>query len=47
MADSGFARQTLPQLITTIRSDVLSRSTPAELRRSDAEVYARVHCITG
>lgn len=25
MADSGFARQTLPQLITTIRSDVLSR----------------------
>ncbi|WP_407321759.1 baseplate J/gp47 family protein [Dickeya ananatis] len=46
MADSGFSRQTLPQLITTIRSDVLSRlaadSTLAELRRSDAEVYARV-----
>ncbi|MCZ0823719.1 baseplate J/gp47 family protein [Dickeya solani] len=46
MADSGFSRQTLPQLITTIRSDVLSRlaadSTLAELRRSDAEVYGRV-----
>ncbi|WJY13598.1 baseplate J/gp47 family protein [Pectobacteriaceae bacterium CE90] len=46
MVDSGFSRQTLPQLITTIRSDVLSRlsadSTLAELRRNDAEVYSRV-----
>jgi len=46
MTDSGFSRQTLPQLITTIRSDILTRlaadSTLAELRRTDAEVYARV-----
>lgn len=46
MADSGFSRPTLPQLITTVRSDILTRlnadSTLAELRRTDAEVYARV-----
>ncbi|RAT16171.1 MULTISPECIES: baseplate J/gp47 family protein [Lonsdalea] len=46
MADSGYSRQTLPQLITTIRNDVLTRlssdSTLAQLRRSDAEVYSRV-----
>lgn len=46
MADSGFTRPTLPQLITTIRSDILTRlaadSTLAALRRTDAEVYGRV-----
>ncbi|MCP1440487.1 putative phage protein gp47/JayE [Erwinia persicina] len=46
MADSGFSRPTLPQLITTIRSDILTRltadSTLAALRRTDAEVYGRV-----
>ena len=46
MAESGFARPTLPQLITTIRSDILTRlasdSTLAALRRTDAEVYGRV-----
>lgn len=46
MADSGFTRQTLPQLITAIRSDILTRlaadTTLAALRRTDAEVYARV-----
>lgn len=46
MADSGFTRPTLPQLITTIRNDILTRlaadSTLAALRRTDAEVYGRV-----
>ena len=46
MADSGFTRPTLPQLITTIRNDILTRlaadTTLAELRRTDAEVYGRV-----
>jgi len=46
MADSGFNRPTLPQLITTIRSDIQTRlaadSTLAALRRTDAEVYGRV-----
>jgi uncharacterized phage protein gp47/JayE len=46
MADSGFTRPTLPQLITTIRNDILTRlasdSTLALLRRTDAEVYGRV-----
>lgn len=46
MAESGFTRPTLPQLITTIRNDILTRlaadSTLAALRRTDAEVYGRV-----
>ncbi len=46
MAESGFTRPTLPQLITAIRSDILTRlagdSTLAALRRTDAEVYGRV-----
>ncbi len=46
MADSGFTRPTLPQLITTVRNDILTRlaadSTLAALRRTDAEVYGRV-----
>jgi len=46
MADSGFTRPTLPQLITTIRNDILTRlsadSALAALRRTDAEVYGRV-----
>jgi len=46
MADSGFTRPTLPQLITTVRNDILTRlaadSTLAPLRRTDAEVYGRV-----
>jgi uncharacterized phage protein gp47/JayE len=46
MADSGFTRPTLPQLITTIRNDILTRlaadTTLAALRRTDAEVYGRV-----
>ncbi|WP_418162866.1 baseplate J/gp47 family protein [Pantoea vagans] len=46
MADSGFTRPTLPQLITAVRSDILTRlaadSTLAALRRTDAEVYGRV-----
>lgn len=46
MADSGSSRPTLPQLITAVRSDILTRlaadSTLAELRRTDAEVYSRV-----
>ncbi|MEM6050534.1 baseplate J/gp47 family protein [Erwinia sp. P7711] len=46
MADSGFTRPTLPQLITTIRNDILTRlaadTTLAALRRNDAEVYGRV-----
>ncbi|WP_145534003.1 baseplate J/gp47 family protein [Yersinia thracica] len=44
MADSGFNRPTLPQLITQIRSDLNSRfQTDAVLRRTDTEVYGRVH----
>ncbi|HFU5873407.1 TPA: baseplate J/gp47 family protein, partial [Yersinia enterocolitica] len=44
MADSGFNRPTLPQLITQIRSDLNSRfQTDAVLRRTDTEVYSRVH----
>jgi len=46
MADSGFTRPTLPQLITTVRNDILTRlsadSALAALRRTDAEVYGRV-----
>jgi len=46
MADSGFTRPTLPQLITAVRSDILTRlaadTTLAVLRRTDAEVYGRV-----
>ncbi|MEN4530452.1 baseplate J/gp47 family protein [Pantoea agglomerans] len=46
MADSGFTRPTLPQLITTVRNDILTRlaadTTLAALRRTDAEVYGRV-----
>lgn len=43
MADSGFSRQTLPQLIAAIRSDLLTRfGEDVLLRRLDAEVYARV-----
>lgn len=43
MADSGFSRPALPQLIATIRSDLLTRfSEDVVLRRLDAEVYARV-----
>ena len=46
MADSGFTRPTLPQLITAVRSDILTRlaadTTLAALRRTDAEVYGRV-----
>lgn len=53
MAESGFARQTLPQLIVKIRNDVLARlQTDDVLRRQDAEVNARVmaavsHSILG
>lgn len=43
MADSQFARPELPQLIATIRSDLLTRfKQDAVLRRMDAEVYGRV-----
>ncbi|KFK95012.1 MULTISPECIES: baseplate J/gp47 family protein [unclassified Serratia (in: enterobacteria)] len=43
MADSGFTRPTLPQLITQIRSDLNSRfQNDAVLRRTDSEVYSRV-----
>ncbi|EBH8908582.1 baseplate J/gp47 family protein [Salmonella enterica] len=43
MADSQFARPELPQLIATIRSDLLTRfQEDVLLRRMDAEVYARV-----
>lgn len=43
MADSGFSRPPLPQLIATIRSDLLTRfNEDVVLRRLDAEVYARV-----
>lgn len=43
MADSQFTRPELPQLIATIRSDLLTRfEQDVLLRRMDAEVYARV-----
>lgn len=43
MADSNFSRPALPQLIATIRSDLLTRfEEDVLLRRLDAEVYARV-----
>lgn len=43
MADSGFKRPDLPNLISTIRSDLLTRfETDVVLRRLDAEVYGRV-----
>ncbi|AGE86195.1 baseplate J/gp47 family protein [Cronobacter sakazakii] len=43
MADSGFSRPDLPNLIATIRSDLLTRfETDVVLRRLDAEVYSRV-----
>lgn len=43
MADSAFGRPPLPQLIATIRSDLLTRfNEDGVLRRLDAEVYARV-----
>lgn len=43
MADSQFTRPDLPQLITMIRSDLLTRlNADIVLRRLDAEVYSRV-----
>lgn len=43
MADSNFSRPSLPQLIATIRSDLLTQfNEDVVLRRLDAEVYARV-----
>lgn len=43
MADSQFYRPGLPQLISMIRSDLLTRfEQDTLLRRMDAEVYARV-----
>ena len=43
MADSQFSRPELPQLIATIRSELLTRfQEDVLLRRMDAEVYARV-----
>ncbi|MBE8432625.1 hypothetical protein IQB77_23430, partial [Leptospira interrogans serovar Pomona] len=53
MADSQFARPELPQLIATIRSDLLTRfQQDVVLRRMDAEVYSRVqaaavHTLSG
>ncbi|UWA67309.1 baseplate J/gp47 family protein [Enterobacter cloacae] len=53
MADSQFSRPELPQLIATIRSDLLTRfQEDVLLRRIDAEVYARaqaaaVHTLYG
>jgi len=42
MADSDFYRPPLPDLITQIRNDILSRFQSDEvLRRADAEVYSR------
>lgn len=42
MADSDFYRPPLPDLITQIRNDILSRFQQDEvLRRADAEVYSR------
>lgn len=43
MSDSDFSRPELPELISTIRSDLLTRfEDDVLLRRLDAEVYARV-----
>lgn len=43
MQNSGFSRPTLPQLIDTIRGDLLTRfNEDSVLRRLDEEVYARV-----
>lgn len=43
MPESGFSRPDLPNLISTIRSDLLTRfESDVVLRRLDAEVYARV-----
>lgn len=43
MAESGFTRPDLPSLISTIRSELLTRfETDVVLRRLDVEVYARV-----
>ena len=43
MADSQFSRPALPALINRQRTDLLSRlGQDDELRRADAEVYARV-----
>lgn len=43
MADSNFSRPSLPQLIATIRSDLLTHfNEDVVLRRLDAEVYSRV-----
>lgn len=43
MAESQFARPSLPALITRQRTDLLSRlELDDDLRRADAEVYARV-----
>ena len=43
MAESQFSRPALPALINRLRTDLLTRLGEAdELRRSDAEVYARV-----
>ncbi|RTY53633.1 baseplate J/gp47 family protein [Pantoea sp. YU22] len=43
MAESGFSRPALPQLISMIRSDLLTRfGEDAVLRRLDTEIYARV-----
>lgn len=42
MADSDFYRAPLPELITQIRNDILSRFQSDDLlRRTDAEVYSR------
>lgn len=47
MADSNFNRPALPQLIATIRSDLLTRfEEDVLLRRLDAEVYARVQAAS-
>ena len=43
MAESEFSRSTLAVLISRQRTDLLSRlDQDDELRRADAEVYARV-----
>ncbi len=48
MADSQFYRPGLPQLISMIRSDLLTRfEQDTLLRRMDAEVYARVSGSNG
>ncbi|MEK6788515.1 MAG: baseplate J/gp47 family protein [Pseudomonadota bacterium] len=53
MADSAFARKTLPQLIAQVKSDINARFQADDvLRRSDAEVYGRalaasVHSLYG